>query len=320
MGKNLSFKPSGADLNKRLDIYLSKKLPEISRSQIKKMIDRGDVLLSGLPAKSGHKLKETDFINIIIPEIKSLDAKPENIPLDVIYEDRAIIVINKQAGMVVHAGSGNTEKTLVNALLYHCKDLSGIGGVLRPGIVHRLDKDTSGTMVAAKNDTAHKFLARQFKEHTVQKKYIALVCGVVKNDAGKITLPIGRHITIRHKMSARTRKGRAAVTHYRVLKRFEHFTLLEIKIETGRTHQIRVHLSAIHYPVAGDCIYGKKDLPASLSPEIRDVVQGLKRQALHASTLGFIHPDTKRYIEFTSPLPDDMDTAIKIMAKSEADR
>ncbi|MBI5682952.1 MAG: RluA family pseudouridine synthase [Deltaproteobacteria bacterium] len=313
----LFYKPTLKDLNERLDIYLSKKIPDISRSQIKKLIDSGNVLLNNLPAKSGSKLKDTDVISVCIPEIRPLDVVPENIPLDILYEDKSIIVVNKPAGMVVHAGSGNTEKTLVNALLYHCKDLSGINGILRPGIVHRLDKDTSGTMVAAKNDNAHKSIARQFKEHTVVKRYIAIVWGIVKDNEGRVDLPIGRHITVRQRMSVKTKKGRRAVTYYKVLRRFNNFTLLEIRIETGRTHQIRVHLSSTHHPVVGDYVYGKKSIPASLHPEVCSAVQGLKRQALHSSVLGFIHPDTCRYIEFASPLPDDMDTVIKTLGKAD---
>ncbi len=274
MQKTLTFKPSPSDIHERLDIFLSKNIPAVSRSQIKKLIENANVLINHNPAKSGHKLRGADIIHVTIPEIKPIGTKPEDIPLDIIYEDKSIIVVNKQSGMV-HSGAGNTEKTLVNALLYHCKDLSGIGGMLRPGIVHRLDKDTSGTIVAAKNDAAHLSLAGQFKEHTVIKKYIALVWGIVKDNEGTIDMPIGRHISHRQKMAVAVKKGRTAVTHYKIWKRFNHLTLLEIKIETGRTHQIRVHLSAIHHPVVGDVVYGKKNIPSFLSSDVRTAVQDL---------------------------------------------
>lgn len=263
-------------------------------------------------------MQAKDVIYVAIPEPRALNALPEKIPLDILYEDKSIIVINKPAGMVVHSGAGNIEKTLVNALLYLCKDLSGIGGILRPGIVHRLDKDTSGAIVAAKTDAAHQSLAKQFKGHTVIKKYIAIVWGIVKDDAGTIDLPIGRHVSDRKKMSAAVKKGRTAVTHYKVLKRFSHFTLLEIKLETGRTHQIRVHLSAIHHPVVGDPVYGRKTIPSFLSANIRSAVHGLKRQALHSSLLGFMHPETGNYMEFNSPLAQDMDAIIKILERNIA--
>ncbi|MBI5892192.1 MAG: RluA family pseudouridine synthase [Deltaproteobacteria bacterium] len=318
MQKTLTFHLSPSDIHERLDTYLSKKIPEISRSQIKKLIDTGNVLLNNHPAKAGRKLQDRDVVHITIPEPKTLEVTPQKIPLDILYEDKSIIVVNKPAGMVVHAGAGNTEKTLVNALLYHCKDLSGIGGVLRPGIVHRLDKDTSGAIVAAKNDKAHLSLTKQFKERIIKKKYIALVWGVVKDDEGIIDMPIGRHISHRQKMSISAKRGRSAVTHYKVLKRFSRWTLLEIRIETGRTHQIRVHLSAIHHPVVGDTVYGKKTMPSFLPTNIRASVQGLKRQALHAATLGFKHPETDEYMEFNSPLPKDMDSIIKVMENSIA--
>lgn len=318
MQKTLTFHPSPSDIHERLDTYLSKKIPEISRSQIKKIIDNGNVLLNNRSAKAGRKLQDRDVVHVTIPEPKTLEAIPQKIPLDILYEDKSIIVVNKPAGMVVHTGAGNTEKTLVNALLYHCKDLSGIGGVLRPGIVHRLDKDTSGAIVAAKNDKAHLSLTKQFKERIIKKKYIALVWGVVKDDEGIIDMPIGRHISHRQKMSVAAKRGRTAVTHYKVLKRFSHFTLLEIRIETGRTHQIRVHLSAIHHPVVGDNVYGKKTIPSFLSSDVRTKVQGLKRQALHSAVLGFKHPETDEYMEFNSPLPDDMASIIKVLENNIA--
>ena len=299
-----------SDAKNRLDIFLSQKLPELTRSRIKNLIEDGLISLNDKPAKAGAKIKTGDKIAITIPLPKAIAAEPEKIPLDILYEDKHIIVINKPPGLTVHPGAGRAKGTLVNALLYHCKDLSGIGGALRPGIVHRIDKDTSGVLVVAKTDKSHQFLSKQFKEHSMKRRYLALVWGVVKGDEGTIDLPIGRHISERKKMSVRTKRGRRAVTHYRVIKRFNNFTLLEASLETGRTHQIRVHLSAIHHPVVGDPVYGKTSIPSALPPKIISILKKLKRQALHAQTLGIIHPETKQYMEFTSPLPDDMKEVI----------
>lgn len=307
-----SFTVISSDANIRLDIYLSKKLPDLTRSRIKNLTEQGAVTLNEKPAKAGVKIKTGDRVAIAIPAPQPVKAEPEKIPLDVLYEDSHIIVINKPPGIAVHPGAGRSKGTLVNALLYHCNDLSGIGGALRPGIVHRIDKDTSGVLVAAKTDKSHQFLAKQFKEHSIKRKYSALVWGIVKNDAGTIDLPIGRHVSERKKMSVRTRKGRKAVTYYRVIKRFDKLTFLELTLETGRTHQIRVHLSAIHHPVAGDPVYGKGK-PACLSPRAAVSLKNLKRQALHAQTLGIIHPETRQYMEFTSPLPDDMQNIINAL-------
>jgi len=295
-----------SDAKSRLDILLSQKLPELTRARIKILIEGGFVTLNNKPAKAGAKIKTGDNIAITIPMPQTIAAEPEKIPLDILYEDKHIIVINKPPGLTVHPGAGCAKGTLVNALLYYCKDLSGIGGALRPGIVHRIDKDTSGVIVAAKTDRAHQSLSQQFKEHSIKRRYSTIVWGVVKNDEGTIDLPIGRHISERKKMSVRTKRGRRAVTHYRVIKRLNNFTLLEASLETGRTHQIRVHLSAIHHPVAGDPVYGKKNIPSGLLPKLTMLLKNLKRQALHAQTLGIIHPETKEYLEFTSPLPDDM--------------
>lgn len=302
-----------SDAKKRLDIFLSQKLPELTRSRIKNLIEGGLVYLNSKPVKAGVKIKTGDKIAITIPLPQAIAAEPEKIPLDILYEDKHIIIINKPPGLTVHPGAGRAKGTLVNALLYHCKDLSGIGGALRPGIVHRIDKDTSGVIIAAKTDKAHQSLSQQFKEHSIKRKYLTIVWGVVKNDEGTIDLPIGRHISERKKMSVRTKRGRRAVTHYRVIKRFNNFTLLEASLETGRTHQIRVHLSAIHHPVAGDPVYGKKNMPSGLSPKLTMLLKNLKRQALHAQTLGIIHPETKEYLEFTSPLPDDMKTVMRAL-------
>ncbi|HBR16218.1 MAG: pseudouridine synthase [Deltaproteobacteria bacterium RIFCSPLOWO2_12_FULL_43_16] len=301
-----TFTVASLDANIRLDIFLSQKLPDLTRSRIKNLIEDGLVSLNNKSAKAGAKIKTGDQISVTIPEPQPIKAEPEKIPLDILYEDKHIIVINKPPGLTVHPGAGRTKGTLVNALLYHCKDLSGIGGALRPGIVHRIDKDTSGVLVAAKTDKSHQFLSKQFKEHSMKRRYLALVWGVVKNDIGTIDLHIGRHVSERKKMSVRTSRGRRAVTHYKVIKRFDNFTLIEATLETGRTHQIRVHLSAIHHPVVGDPVYGKKNMPSGLSPKLTMLLKNLKRQALHAQILGIIHPETQKYMEWTAPLPDDI--------------
>ncbi len=311
-----TFTVASADTKTRLDIFLSQKLPELTRSRIKKLIEDGQTSLNNKPAKAGVKIKTGDQIGITIPAPQPIKAEPEKIPLDIVYEDRHIIVINKPHGLAVHPGAGRAKGTLVNALLYHCKDLSGIGGALRPGIVHRIDKDTSGVLVVAKTDKSHQFLSKQFKEHSMKRRYLALVWGMVKNDEGTIDLPIGRHVSERKKMSVRTSRGRRAVTHYKVIKRFDNFTLIEATLETGRTHQIRVHLSAIRHPVAGDPVYGKKNMPSGLSPKLTILLKNLKRQALHAQTLGIIHPETKEYMEFTAPLPDDIKDIITALEEA----
>lgn len=311
-----TFTVASADTKTRLDIFLSQKLPELTRSRIKKLIEDGQTSLNNKPAKAGVKIKTGDQIGITIPAPQPIKAEPEKIPLDIVYEDRHIIVINKPHGLAVHPGAGRAKGTLVNALLYHCKDLSGIGGALRPGIVHRIDKDTSGVLVVAKTDKSHQFLSKQFKEHSMKRRYLALVWGMVKNDEGTIDLPIGRHVSERKKMSVRTSRGRRAVTHYKVIKRFDNFTLIEATLETGRTHQIRVHLSAIHHPVAGDPVYGKKNMPSGLSPKLTILLKNLKRQALHAQTLGIVHPETKEYMEFTAPLPDDIKDIITALEEA----
>jgi 23S rRNA pseudouridine1911/1915/1917 synthase len=290
----------------RLDIFLSVKNPSFSRSRIKHLIEEGNVLVNGSLSKASHHMKCGEKISLIIPEPLSLDLQPEPIPLDIMYEDDSILVLNKPSGLVVHPGAGNYTGTLVNALLYHCKDLSGIGGTLRPGIVHRLDKDTSGVMIVAKNDQAHNSLAKQFAGHTVKKIYHAFVWGNVKSDEGTIDLHIGRHPYHRKKMSPLAKKGKKAVTHYSVMKRFRSITYLELSLETGRTHQIRVHLAAINHPVLNDPVYGRGRSQSSLPKQVAKSFKALKRQALHAHLLGILHPVNGTYKEFISPLPDDM--------------
>jgi 23S rRNA pseudouridine1911/1915/1917 synthase len=293
----------------RLDRFLADCLPELTRSQVKRLVDDGRVLLRGAPAKAGEKLKGGEALAVTLPEAVSAEALPEEIPLRILYEDRHLVVIDKPAGMVVHPAPGHQGGTLVNALLHHCRDLAGIGGELRPGIVHRLDKDTSGVMVAAKDDASLNALARQFKAHSINRRYLALVHGLVPADRGTVDKPIGRHTTERKKMSGKTRSGRRAVTHWRVLRRFdkERLTLVELSLETGRTHQIRVHFSEMNHPVVGDPVYGSSGRAQALTdPELRQRLLALHRQALHARVLGFIHPATGTYMEFESPLPEDL--------------
>ena len=278
----------------RIDKYLSEQLEDMTRSHIQKLIKENMVRVNGMAVKSNFKLSASDQIEVEIPELKEPDILPENIPLDILYEDQDILVVNKPKGMVVHPAPGHYTGTLVNAIMYHCKDnLSGINGVMRPGIVHRIDMDTTGSLLICKNDRAHQALAEQLKEHSITRKYHAIVHGRLKEDEGTIDKPIGRHPIDRKKMSVHCTNGREAITHYRVLKRFQQFTYIECQLETGRTHQIRVHMSRIGHPILGDQIYGPAKCPYKL--------QG---QTLHAKVLGITHPTTGEYMEFDAPLPD----------------
>lgn len=284
----------------RIDKAISEWMEEgVSRSQVQQWIKDGRVTVGGKAVKPNYRLAENDEIALIVPEPESVDVLPENIPLDVVYEDSDVIVVNKPRGMVVHPAPGHSSGTLVNALLYHCRDLSGINGELRPGIVHRIDKDTSGLLMAAKNDLAHAGLSAQLKAHTVTRKYIAVVEGVVQHDQGTVDAPIGRDKHDRKMFTVTWHNGKPSVTHFAVLKRFPRQTMLELQLETGRTHQIRVHMKFIGHPLVGDPMYGKTK---------RSVIQG---QALHAATLGFTHPRTGERLEFEAPLPDDMKLLIK---------
>ena len=285
------------NVSKRLDVYLSDILKDkdITRSYIKNLIDEEKVLVNGAKVKSGYKIKLNDDIEVEIIERESENIVAEEIPLEIVYEDEDIIIVNKAKGMVVHPANGNYTGTMVNSLMHSHKDnLSSINGVVRPGIVHRIDKDTSGILVVAKNDNAHKKLSEQFKVHSIKRKYVALVKGIVKEDKQTIDLPIGRSTRDRKKMAVSDKNSRNAVTHIRVLKRFyaSNVTLVEAELETGRTHQIRVHMTHLHHPLVGDEVYGKKD------PKFK--VEG---QMLHAKYLGFIHPSTNEFIEFDSNLP-----------------
>ena len=280
--------------NMRLDKILVSFLPDRSRSFITKVIDDGLCNVNGKVAKASLKVKNGDVIEIDIPEDKPLDVKEEDIPLDIVYEDKDILVINKKQGMVVHPSNGHWEHTLVNAILHHCNDLSGINGVIRPGIVHRIDKDTSGLICVAKNDNAHRFLAEQLKDHTMARDYIALVRGVIQENNGTIDMPIGRDKNNRQKMAVTKENSKDAITHFKVLKRFTNNTLIECKLVTGRTHQIRVHMSHIGYPVEGDPLYGSRTYDKLYK----------EGQLLTAYKLRLIHPTTKKEMEFTIPLPD----------------
>jgi 23S rRNA pseudouridine1911/1915/1917 synthase len=291
----------------RLDVFLARRDPSLSRSRVQRLIAEGAVRAGGRPAKASHKVREGDTIECDIGPAESYRVMPEDIPLSVIYEDASLIVVDKPAGMVVHPAAGNHQGTLVNAMLFHCRDLSGIGGVLRPGIVHRLDKDTSGLIVAAKSDRAHQALTELFRQRLVKKKYLALAYGDVREDRGRIDLPVGRHPQDRKKMSTRSRHGRAAFTRWQVQERFGAATLLEVDIETGRTHQIRVHLHAIGHSVVGDSVYGgARRINAVAEPSLRAALKTMKRQALHAAQLSFSHPLTGEPLAFSSSPPADM--------------
>ena len=290
--ENFKFQISEEHNGKRIDKYLSSVLDGKSRSYIQGVIDEEKVNVNGKIVKSNYKLKTKDVIDLEIPEPTELKVTPENIPLDILYEDKDVIVVNKPQGMVVHPAPGAYDGTMVNALLYHCKDLSGINGIIRPGIVHRIDKDTSGILVVAKNDNAHNILAEQLKDHSMTREYYALVEGVIKEDEGTINRPLARHPKERIKISV-VKGGREAITHFKVIERFKEYTLVKCILETGRTHQIRVHMAYIGHPLVGDPVYGYKKQKFKL--------QG---QMLHAKVLGFIHPSTKEYMQFESPLPD----------------
>ncbi len=294
------------NIEKRIDLFLSSMLPGMSRSQIQKLINEDSVKVNNTSVKANYKLKSMDEVVLSIPEPKELDIEPENIYIDILYEDNDLVVVNKAQGMVVHPAPGNYSGTLVNALLYHCKDLSGINGVLRPGIVHRIDKDTSGVLVVAKSDKAHLKLAAQIKEHSVNRVYKALVCGKINKPSGIIKTTIGRHPVDRKRMAVGVKNAKAAETHFKVLENFKEYTFIEAKLRTGRTHQIRVHMSYINHPVVGDPKYSKGKN-----------ILGFTGQALHAEKLGFLHPDHNNYVEFMAPLPDYFQRALNTLRSSK---
>ena len=281
------------DQGKRLDVFVSSRLPDLSRSAVQRLMEGDSVTVNGGKANKKDRIKREDVVCVTVLDPVPMEAYPEDIPLDIVYEDEDLLVVNKPKGMVVHPAPGNHDGTLVNALLYHCRgNLSGIGGVLRPGIVHRIDKDTSGLLMVAKNDFAHQNLAAQIQAHSFLRMYEAVVYGGFGDDSGTVNAPIGRHPSDRKKMAV-VPGGREAVTHYEVVGRYPGFTHLRLRLETGRTHQIRVHMASLGHPVAGDAVYGPKK-----------VISSLGGQCLHARTLGFEHPRDGRYLEFSSPLPD----------------
>uniref|UniRef100_UPI003FEE9895 RluA family pseudouridine synthase n=1 Tax=Candidatus Ventrimonas sp. TaxID=3048889 RepID=UPI003FEE9895 len=286
----------------RIDRFLGSRLEQVSRSYLQKLVKEGAVLVNGKPVKSSYKVENGDWIRLEIPDAVEPEIEAEEMDLDILYEDSDIILINKPKGMVVHPAAGHYSGTLVNGLMAHCKDeLSGINGVMRPGIVHRIDMDTTGVLIVCKNDKAHNAIAEQLKVHSITRKYYAIVHGVLKENTGTVNAPIGRHPVDRKKMSINEKNGKEAVTHYRVLRRFRRFTFVECQLETGRTHQIRVHMASIGHPLLGDQVYGPAKVPFS----------GLQGQTLHAGVLGIIHPSTGEYMEFTAPLPDYFEAVLK---------
>lgn len=291
--EKLILQAAASDCGKRIDVFLSEQIAAMTRNAAQNLLADHQILLQEKPLKKNYKLTGTEEITVQLPEVQQIDLLAQNIPIDIVYEDTDIIVVNKARGMVVHPAVGNWDGTLVNALMYHCGDsLSGINGEIRPGIVHRIDKDTSGLLVVAKNDAAHQSLAEQIKVHAVVREYEAIVCGTIKEDTGTIDKPIGRHKTDRKKMAI-TPDGRNAITHYTVLERFSGYTYMQFQLETGRTHQIRVHMAAIGHPIIGDPLYGAK----------KDKYASLNGQCLHARKLTLRHPTTGEMMEFHAPHP-----------------
>lgn len=292
MAENITIQCCEASVGTRIDKYISDNIPELTRSAVQGLINSGAVLADGKAVSKNYKLKGCEVLSIDVPEPQPMDAVPENIPLDIVYEDSDLLVVNKPKGMVVHPAHGNYSGTLVNALLYHCgESLSGINGVIRPGIVHRIDKNTSGLLIVAKNDASHLHLAEQIKAHSFTREYEAVASGYFKETEGTVDAPIGRHKTDRKKMCVTAENSRNAVTHYSVIKQYGGYAHVRLRLETGRTHQIRVHLAYIGHSVLGDDVYGKP-------------YKGIEGQCLHARKIGFIHPSTGEYMEFTSELPD----------------
>lgn len=306
---------SKEDILQRLDIFVSEKTG-ITRSQVQKLIKEGHILANNTKTSPNYKIKIDDIVIFNKPEEEKEVLVPEPIPLDILYKDEHLVVVNKPVGMVVYPAAGHDKGTLLNALAYHCKQLAAIGGPLRPGVVHRLDKDTSGVMVIALNDTAYYSLTEQFKQRSINRKYVALVYGNIKTDSGEISMKIGRSESDRKKMSTKTKRGKEASTSWKVLKRFASATLIEARLGTGRTHQIRVHFAAIGHPVLGDKTYGKK-IEIEVKSEGKREKFYFSRQMLHAGILGFMHPATKEYLEFSSPLPIDMQECVKKQEKHQ---
>lgn len=289
----------------RIDRYLSDCYPKWSRSYLQKLLKEENIMVEGQKVKANYKLHSGENITISIPPLEDVEILPENIPLDILYEDEWILIVNKPKGMVVHPAAGHTSGTLVHAIMYHCQgNLSGINGQLRPGIVHRIDKDTTGALVICKDDTTHRALAEQLKEHSITRKYRAIVLGNLTED-GTVEGPIGRHPTDRKKMAINYKNGKPAVTHYHILENFQKYTYIECQLETGRTHQIRVHMTSIGHPLLGDSVYAKAKWPYKL-----------EGQVLHAMVLGFIHPATGKYLEVEAPLPDYFSQLLENLRKN----
>ena len=295
-----------AGAGERLDRWLARVMPETSRARLQAVIAAGGVLVEGRAARPSLRLKAGQSVSVRLPAPRPADPLAEDIPITVVHEDRHLLVVDKPAGLVVHPGAGRASGTLVNALLHRVRDLSGVGGVLRPGIVHRLDRGTSGLLVVAKDDATHLALSRQFSGRTVEKEYLAVVLGVPRAAEGTIDVPIGRDPIHRQRMSVRAPRGRAARSTYRVVEALDGAALLRVRIATGRTHQIRVHLAALGHPVAGDATYGGRRSPASRRPEARAALEALARPALHAARLAFTHPSSGERVSFDSPLPGDL--------------
>lgn len=293
------------DAGTRLDSFLAASLPELTRSAAARLIETGQVAVNGRPAVKSGRLSGNETVCVVLPDPEPVEAVPQDIPLDVVYEDRDVIVVNKPSGLVVHPAPGHPDGTLVNALLYHCgESLSGIGGALRPGIVHRIDRDTSGLIIAAKNDAAHQALSAQLQDHTLARTYEAIVIGNLREDAGTVDAPIGRHRTDRKKMAVVDRGGKSAVTHWEVLERFPGYTYIRCRLETGRTHQIRVHMAYIGHPILGDTVYGAKKS-----------VAGLTGQCLHAVGLRFLHPRSGEAVELSCPLDPEFTAVLEKLRK-----
>ena len=298
------FEVSDQQEGERLDKFLSNIYPDLSRSFFQKLIKNQQVLVNGSLQKASYPVNLLDLVTVEIPDAVPISIEPEDIPLDILYEDDDVVIVNKPKGMVVHPSAGHYSGTLVNAVMYHCKDsLSGIGGEIRPGIVHRIDMDTTGALIVCKNDASHAEIAAQIKEHSVNRIYVGIVCGNIKEEEGTIEGAIGRHPTDRKKMAVNEKNGKPAVTHFKVLERFGNYTYTEFKLETGRTHQIRVHMAKIGHPLLGDLLYGSSHC----------AFKHLQGQTLHARTIGFIHPKTGDYIEFSAPLPEYFEKLLKIL-------
>lgn len=290
-----SFEVEAEQEGERLDKFLSIIYPEFSRAFFQKLIKSKQVSVNETPQKASYCVKIDDIVTVEIPDAVETTIEPENIPLDILYEDDDVLIVNKPKGMVVHPSAGHYSGTLVNAIMYHCKDtLSGINGEIRPGIVHRIDMDTTGSLIVCKNDEAHVNIAQQIKEHSVNRIYVGIVCGNVKEDSGTVEGAIGRHPIERKKMAINEKNGKPAITHYKVLERFKNYTHMQFKLETGRTHQIRVHMASIGHPLLGDTLYSSGRSP----------FKHLQGQCLHAKTIGFIHPKTGEYMEYSAPLPE----------------